>query len=83
MTKTNTNQTDESGRNIKPVLCNVFKGNLATLKEDYLTDDAISCGVLIKKGSKVCIKGNESDGTCYVEYLDFGFSINADCLNIA
>jgi hypothetical protein len=62
---------------------NEQKGKLATLKDDYLTDDENTCGVLIKKGSNVFIKGNESDNTCYVEHLDFGFSINADCLNIA
>lgn len=58
-----------------------FKGKIATLKEDFFTDDESSCGILIKKGSKVYIKGNESDGTCYVEYLDFGFSIDAVLLN--
>lgn len=65
------------------MLCDVFKGKLATLKEDFLTDDESSCGVLIKKDSKVSIKGNENDGTCYVEYLDFGFSIDSVRLNIA
>ncbi len=61
---------------------NKLKGKIATLKEDFYTDDECSCGVLIKKGSKVYIKGNENDGTCYVEYLDFGFSISATNLNI-
>lgn len=65
------------------MLCDVLKGNLAILKEDFTTDDECSFGALIKKGSKVYIKGNEADGTCYVEYLDFGFSIDAACLNIA
>ena len=74
---------DETANGTKPVLCDVFKGKLATLKEDFLTDDESSCGVLIKKDSKVFIKGNESDGTCYVEYLDFGFSVDAVRLNIA
>ena len=66
----------------KPVLCDVLKGKLATLKEDFSTDDECSFGILIKKESRVYIKGNEVDETCYVEYLDFGFSINAACLNI-
>lgn len=73
----------QNGNFAKPMLCDVLKGKLATLKEDFLTDDASSCDVLIKKDSKVYIKGNESDGICYVEYLDFGFSIDAVRLNIA
>jgi hypothetical protein len=67
----------------KTLLCDVFKGKLAILKEDYSTDDECSFGVLIKKDSKVYIKGNKVDGICYVEYLDFGFSIDAARLNIA
>lgn len=74
---------NENSSFAKPMLCDVLKGKLATLKEDFLTDDESSCDVLIKKDSKVYIKGNESDGTCYVEYLDFGFSIDAVHLNIA
>ena len=73
----------EAGSFANAMLCDVFKGKLATLKNDFLTDDESSCGVLIKKDSQVYIKGNESNGTCYVEYLDFGFSIEAVCLNIA
>ena len=65
------------------LLVDVFKGKLATLKNDFLTDDESSCGVLIKKDSQVYIEGNNSNGTCYVEYLDFGFSIEAARLNIA
>lgn len=86
-TKAEQNNTDTPSNEIpadaKPVLCDFFKGKLAKLKEDFLTDDECSCDVLIKKGSKVYIKGNECDGTCCVEYLDFGFSIDAVRLNIA
>ena len=79
------NELEQNNQNAaaKPVLCDFFKGKLATLKEDFLTDDESSYDVLIKKDSKVYIKGNERNGTCYVEYLDFGFSIDAVRLNIA
>ena len=60
----------------------VFKGKQAILKNDFFTDDESSYNILIKKGTKVYIKGNESDGTCYVEYLDYGFSINVINLSI-
>jgi hypothetical protein len=75
--------TTSAGIAQNPLLCDVYKGRLATLKDDFYTDDECSYGVLIKKDSKVYIKGNEVDGTCYVECLDFGFSIDAACLNIA
>ena len=77
-----TENTAESGNKSKPLLCDVFKGKTAILKEDFYTDDYSSCDVLIKKGTKVFIKGNESDGTCYVEYNGFGFSIKFNLLNI-
>ena len=56
--------------------------NKATLTHDFLTDDEFSFGVLIKKGSEVLIKGSESNGTCYVEYIGFGFSVNSCLLNV-
>lgn len=82
---TSTKQTEnlaECGNKSKPLLCDVFKGKTAILKEDFYTDDYSSCDVLIKKETIVFIKGNESNGTCYVEYDDFGFSIDFNLLNI-
>lgn len=60
-----------------------LKGKRATVTDDYYTDDECSFGVLIKKGSLVYIKETESDGTCYVNYLGFVFSIDRKHLNIA
>lgn len=54
---------------------------MKVLKGDFYTDDESSFGVLIKKGSRVFIRGTESGGTCYVEYFGFGFSIDASRLN--
>lgn len=68
--------------NCNQLKCDAHKGKFAALKEDFLTDDEFSFGVLIKKNAKVFIQGNESDGTCYAEYLDFGFSINVSRLDI-
>lgn len=53
---------------------------MAIVTSDFITDDECSCGILIKKGTHVFIKDTESDGTCYVEYNDFGFSINRNNL---
>ena len=81
--KTDTKPTSneaENGNKSKPLLCDVFKGKTAILKEDFYTDDYSSCDVLIKKNTKVFIKGNESDGTCYVEDDDFGFSVDFNLL---
>ncbi len=50
------------------------------LKEDFYTDDACSCGILIPKGSTIFVHDTESDGTCYAEWLDMGFSINIELL---
>ena len=78
----NNSVQDQDGNSSKPLLCDVFKGKTAILKEDFYTDDYSSCDVLIKKDTIVIIKGNEPDGTCYVEYDDFGFSIDFNLLNI-
>lgn len=64
---------------IKP---DVYKDKTATLIQDFYTDDPSSFGALIKSGTRVFIKGNESDGTCFAEYLDFGFSIDVRHLNV-
>lgn len=82
---TNTKQSSnlaKCGNKSKPLLRDVFKGKTAILKEDFYTDDYSSCDVLIKKDTIVIIKGNEPDGTCYVEDDDFGFSIDFNLLNI-
>ena len=69
----------------KPMLCDVFKGKLATLKEDFLPESEFwETGYWhLKKGQQVYIQGNESDGTCYIEYIDAVFAIDYRQLNIA
>ena len=68
-----------------PLLCDVFKGKLATLKEDFLPEsEHWETGYWhLKKGQQVYIRGNESDGTCYIEYIEAVFEIDYGQLNIA
>lgn len=70
--------------NAKKVLCDGYKGKLATLKEDFLPEsEHWETGYWhLKKGCQVYIKGNESNGTCYIEYLDAVFTIDSNQLNI-
>ncbi len=66
------------------VLCDVLKGKHATLKEDFIPEGNWDKGYWhIKKGTKVFIQGNESDGTCYIEYIEAVFMIDYRLLNIA
>ena len=53
-----------NGNFAKPMLCDVFKGKLATLKEDFLPESEFwKTGYWhLKKGQQVYIQGNESDG---------------------
>lgn len=80
-----TENKDLTSNDAKPVLCDVFKGKLATLKEDFLPESEYwETGYWhLKKGTQVYIQGNESDGTCYIEYIEAVFSINYGHLNIA
>lgn len=72
---------EEINAKARVLVTDCLKGKLATLKEDFYTDDECSCGVLIKKDSNVYIRGNESNGTCYAVQSDFGFSIDIKYLN--
>jgi len=69
----------------KPLLCDVLKGKFATLKDDFIPESEFwEVGYWhLKKGTKVLITGNESDGTCHIEYIEAGFSIDYERLNIA
>ena len=79
------NLKKETANGTKPVLCDVFKGKIATLKEDFLPEsEHWETGYWhLKKGTQVYIQGNESDGTCYIEYIEAVFSIDYRQLNIA
>lgn len=81
---TNNELKNETVNGTKPVLCDVFKGKLATLKEDFLPEGDWETGYWhLKKGQRVYIQGNESDGTCYIEYIEAVFEIDYRKLNIA
>ena len=77
------NLKKETANGTKPVLCDVFKGKIATLKEDFLPEsEHWETGYWhLKKGTQVYIQGNESDGTCYIEYIESVFSIDYRQLN--
>jgi len=81
----NLTAVEQNGNFAKPVLCDVFKGKLATLKEDFLPEsEHWENGYWhLKKGTQVYIQGNESDGTCYIEYIEAVFTIDYSQLNIA
>lgn len=62
---------NENENNANHLLCDYFKGKYAILKEDFIPEGDWEDGYWhIKKGTKVFIKGNESDGTCYIEYIE-------------
>ena len=78
----NETKTDNDANN---VLHDVFKGKLATLKDDFLPENEHwETGYWhLKKGTQVYIQNNESDGTCYIEYIEAVFTIDYHLLNIA
>jgi len=68
------------------IACGALKGKTARLKNDFIPEceyGHFETGYWhLKKGTCVYIQDNESDGTCYIEYIEAVFKIQYSELEV-